>query len=383
MRPAPIRTDTSNAFAHHTMTVRVHGTIQDILDRNADYPDSIQKALRDLSAEIKADAPIPMLSPFAPDTPLWQSALDQHRHDTWLNTVWFFAETYFYRQIMERVRWWETGRDPFTPNKLEEYASPALWTLMEAALNLGGSPREKLEVGLAQALWGNRIDLSFAASREHGTTASMDDLIVDNAAQAVDQLLHGRGAVHLITDNAGTELAMDVVLIDRLLAGVADEVVVHLKMHPTFVSDAIVADVWAFLQILEARGELYAALSQRLRAAVDSGRLRLLPNFFWNSPYFLWDLPSGMRTGFQSARLVIVKGDANYRRVVGDAVWPADAPFAEATSYFPAPLLTLRTLKSDPVVGLPANMAEALDTLDAAWRVNGRRGVIQYAGGER
>src|SRR5689334_24644199 len=32
-----------------------------------------------------------------------------------------------------------------------------------------------------------------------------------------------------------------------------------------------------------------------------------------------------------------------FRSAVGDAIWPGDATFAEATAYFPAPLLCLRT----------------------------------------
>jgi hypothetical protein len=47
-----------------------------------------------------------------------------------------------------------------------------------------------------------------------------------------------------------------------------------------------------------------------------------------------------------------VKGDANYRRLIGDALWPHDTPFAHVLSYFAAPLLALRTLKSEVCVGL-------------------------------
>ena len=76
---------------------------------------------------------------------------------------------------------------------------------------------------------------------------------------------------------------------------------------------------------------------------------------------------------------MIFKGDANYRRHVGDALWQPETPFAEVTAYFPAPLLALRTLKSDAIVGLPPGLAERLDGEDAHWRVNGRRGVAQFA----
>jgi hypothetical protein len=77
------------------------------------------------------------------------------------------------------------------------------------------------------------------------------------------------------------------------------------------------------------------------------------------------------------ARLVIVKGDANYRRLVGDSRWPTTVPATEAIPYFPAPLVALRTLKSDPIVGLPPGLAEQLDAEDGEWRVNGKRGLIQ------
>jgi hypothetical protein len=40
----------------------------------------------------------------------------------------------------------------------------------------------------------------------------------------------------------------------------------------------------------------------------------------------------------------------------------------------------LRTLKSDAVVGLPADQMRRLDSADRDWRINGRRGVIQTGG---
>jgi hypothetical protein len=90
-------------------------------------------------------------------------------------------------------------------------------------------------------------------------------------------------------------------------------------------------------------------------------------------------MPPRFQQFFTGAALVVSKGDANYRRVVGDALWQPETPFADVTAYFPAPLLALRTLKSNPIVGLPAGLAERLDAEDATWRVNGRRGVAQFA----
>ncbi len=51
---------------------------------------------------------------------------------------------------------------------------------------------------------------------------------------------------------------------------------------------------------------------------------------------------------------------------------------SEAVADFPAPFVAMRTLKSDPIVGVPPYLAEEnLEAEDPSWRVNGKRGVIQ------
>jgi hypothetical protein len=77
--------------------------------------------------------------------------------------------------------------------------------------------------------------------------------------------------------------------------------------------------------------------------------------------------------------VVVVKGDANYRRVVGDALWPPAAAFGTACDYLAAPVTCLRTMKSDPVLGLAPGLAETLDATHPDWRIDGQRGVIQAA----
>jgi uncharacterized protein with ATP-grasp and redox domains len=376
-RPPMIRTDTSNAFAHNTMKVRVPRIIREVQELNPDYPDNIRRALDRLCDGMERNERIPMLDLPAPDYDEWLPRYRAHEGHTWLNTDWFFAEIFFYRLLIQAVRWWETGRDPFAPKKAEELASEALWSLVNQALSIEQEMpmEERLVMLLHSALWGNRIDLSFPASMAHGHEVVDDDLLVDDSLSAVRQLLQARGVVHVIADNTGSELAMDMVLVDALLEHVAEEVVLHVKVHPTFVSDATVNDVYALVDALEDEAR---HLGKRLRDAITAGRLRLAPDAFWNSSHLLWELPPRLFETFRNAALVVVKGDANYRRTVGDALWPADTPFADVTHSFPAPLVALRTLKSDAIVGLPGGMAEQLDGIDSLWRVNGRRGVIQF-----
>ena len=374
-RPPAIRTDTSNAFAHHSMRVRVPRIISEIQTQNSDYSGPIMDSLNTLRENIENNRPISMLELPAPDYDQWAAEYAAYEKDTWLDTDWFFAETFLYRHVIQAVRWWETGRDPFASNKAQELESDGLWSLLGTMLAAKGALDERLLAHIHAAIWGNRIDLSYMVSAEKGAVATHDDLLVDDSEIVVRHLHDTSGTIHVIADNAGTELAMDLLLIDTLLEAHADPIVLHLKLHPTFVSDATVSDVLSFVDRLLSSEQ--RAFGQRLQAALTGGRLRLAPDSYWNSSKFLWDMPPRLWRTFQDARLVIVKGDANYRRMVGDAIWPTEMPFSTVMAYFNAPLLALRTLKSDPIVGLPPGLATSLEGIDPEWRVNAQRGLIQ------
>jgi hypothetical protein len=297
--------------------------------------------------------------------------------ERWLAAEWFYAELAFYRELLDAFRYWETGRDPFDPFKEEEIAGARLWQRLDRVLELPRASRAERLAGLLDAcLWGNRVDLSYtvAASRDHVQDA---DLLADDRAQAVPLLSADGAHVHVVLDNAGTELCLDLVLVDAILEAPRTRVTLHLKIEPTFVSDATPRDLWRFLGALGARGGEPARLASRLRAAFDEERLRMVPDAFWSGPDFMSAAPLHVSGALAGATLALFKGDANYRRVVGDAVWPADTPFAEACKDLGYPLLCLRTMKSDAVLGLRPGLAEQLDNEDPRWRVDGRRGVAQ------
>lgn len=379
-RPAPIRTDSSDAFANDTMKRRVPNIIRETQELNPDYSDEIQDALDALRQEIEGDAPIRAI-----DDPVWAALLARHAGETWLHSEWFFAEVYFYRLLIEAVQWEQSGRDPFAPKKIAEIRSEALRQSLEAALAETGEDR--LHELLGHAVWGNRVDLSYAVAATHGRQGAEGDLLVDDRAAVVQHLLsRDPGEVHIILDNAGTELALDLVLVDALLDGFAERVVLHAKRHPTFVSDATFDDVLIFIAEMTGRGDLTRGYGEagkevgtRLQYALLDGRLLVEPDIFWNTAWFMWEMPPRFSDFLGRAALVISKGDANYRRIVGDARWQPDTPFAEVVQYFPAPLLAMRALKSNPIAGLPTGMAERLDAEDANWRTNGKRGIAQFA----
>ena len=281
-----------------------------------------------------------------------------------------------YRQIADITEYWVTQVDPFWPHKREQYQSVAHAVAAQQAdtASRTAAPFEALSLA---SVFANRIDLSHAAAHEQG--------VRDNQ----ELLRTRRGPVHLVLDNAGTELTVDLFLTRNLLERLGLPVILHVKQHPAFVSDVVPSDVSWLLgtTYADASRSLWRtwgsdALSCRdyLRDAVRKDQLQVHAHEFWNGPRSLWQLPADLVSQFRAARLVIMKGDAHYRRALGDALWPLDATFPSTTAYFPAPLLALRTLKSDPVVGLCRSTIETLQGQDPTWRTNGQRGLACLGG---
>lgn len=373
----PIRTDESFTFAHTTMKTRLPSMIRDLQAKN-EFSIAINQALDELHQFMLNDAPLPNQNYLAPDANIWMADFEAHQDETWQSSEWFFAEMLFFREVINRVQYWQTGLDPYRVIKTEELYSDSLQQQLKLALSIEGSPQERLKSALQYALWGNRIDLSLPEAMAHGVVANADDLLIDDSHTAVDAILQREGAVHIITDNFGTELAMDLVLIHQLIM-LNIPVIVHLKMNPTYVSDATSADVRWMLQALPEISSDFTPLVQQLETSLQTGLLRLQPDFFWHSSRFYDELPSHIRMAFSHARIIISKGDANYRRALKDTIFDVEEAFANIVSEIPAPFLALRTLKSDPIVGITRAKAQSLTTLDKNWRTNGKRGLIQFA----
>jgi hypothetical protein len=381
--PGPIRTDGSNAFANHTMRVRVPAIIRQTLTVNPTLPPAERDALEALRDEIEhgeAIKPLPARPVTRPDTRDWYRAYAARAGESWHGTDWFFAETFAYRRLIEAVRYFETELDPFLPMKRAEYAGEQHQRLFELALGVSGTRDERLHSLIGMDLWGNRVDLSYAESQTHGMDTAEDDLLADDRERIMKRLHDHPGVVHVVADNAGSELTLDLTLIDALLYDDwARNVVLHVKFHPTFVSDATAADVHTFINACArgAYGLQARSFGVRLQTAAGEGRFSLGAHTYWTSAQLWWEMPDRPLTMLREASLTVVKGDANYRRVVGDAYWPHETPFAQVVAHVGIPVACIRTLKSDPLVGLAAGAADRLETADERWRWSGRRGVIQ------
>ncbi|MGB7339757.1 MAG: ARMT1-like domain-containing protein [Phototrophicaceae bacterium] len=377
MQANPICTDKRFPFAHDTMKTRIPEIIRDIQARNT-FSEHINHALDDLYHSLMTNAVLPPPDYLAPDASLWQVDFADKTSLRWQSIEWYFAEMHFFREIINRVQFWQTGHDPYHAMKNDELYSAGFKAQLTYALTIDGHPDDVLREMLHLSLWGNRIDLSLPDAMAHGQHVDADDLLIDESDAVVATILDGQGAVHIITDNFGTELAMDLMLMTQLVR-LGLLVIVHVKMNPTYVSDATAADIRWMLTALPKIAPESNEMVATLQAAINRGQLRVQPDFFWHTSRFYDDLPSHIHKAFSQARVIISKGDANYRRAVYDTIWDVETNFSAIVAPIPAPFVALRTLKSDPIVGITHSQAAMLDREDSRWRVNGKRGVIQFS----
>lgn len=361
-----------------------------------------QRAALDALLEETLHGTVTPLPPEADGAELWNGPWDQGHYGVgWTEAPFLWAESYFYRRLLGATGYaadgaadavtvrdgaWR-GVDPFAPFKAAELADAAVEGQLAAFDTLasgsgaggGASAQARTDALLLGALWGNRADLGFliTAAEHEG-----DRPLVADDREALHALLRASGArgghLALVADNAGRELIPDLLLAAHLLeTGRAATLALYVKPHPYYVSDAVTSDVLAALGRIAAGPGAAAAAGNRLWAALGEGRLEIRTDPYFCSPLTYDAMPEPLRAEFASAALTLVKGDLNYRRLVGDRHWAPTTPFAEVTAYFPGPVAALRTLKSDVAVGLDPATVAALDGSGERWRTSGEHALIQ------
>ncbi|MEU8750276.1 damage-control phosphatase ARMT1 family protein [Streptomyces chartreusis] len=311
---------------------------------------------------------------------------DAYTGRSWFEVPWLWSESYFYRQLLEAVGYFAPGPwqgiDPFRPSKLAELDAPETDEELSALDALAGRPTDEQDRALLHgSLWGNRADLGFRLSAAHDETSADTPPLVADDSDTLWSLLptSGTATLALIADNAGRELVPDLLLIAHLLTqGRIARAVLHIKPYPYYVSDATHADVLDALRRLTSAPGAAATYGRTLWSALTDGRLTVRAHPFSGGPLPYAEMPGDLREELGAATLTVLKGDLNYRRLVGDRLWPPTTPFGDVTAYFPGPVAALRTLKSDVITGLSARTEAALVAAEGQkWRTGGTHALIQ------
>jgi uncharacterized protein with ATP-grasp and redox domains len=402
--PSPLLGSEVGTFTEYTVTQRMPAIARRVIAEN-NFPENINACLRQLASELPSEPLSPLLHDTGADFSGWVKYLEPFKGQRWIDVPWFLAETYFYRLILEITNYFRPGElqgvDPFQLQK-----NKGLETSIDSTIALciqlnqwlaDAQKQDKLNqtalIGLLYfGLWGNRVDLSLWSALESDGFANANaersrfdiqsqqaHILVDDAAKVTELLTSKGKRIDFVIDNAGFELVCDLCLVDFLLgSGIANQVKLHLKPHPTFVSDAMIKDVLHTIEFLAASNhEDVTLFAKRLQENIASERLILCEDYFWTSPLAFWKIPDTLKSDLSTANLIVIKGDANYRRLLGDRHWDFSTNFADIVSYFSVPIVALRTLKSEVVAGLKPQVIEEVAKSDSDWLTNGQWGVIQ------
>lgn len=399
--PPPLMMSEEGSFAHVTLIQRMPAIVQRVIDEN-DFSTAVVENLEILIQELPYGI-VRSLNDQGSDVAAWNKYLEPFVGQRWLDIPWFFAEVYFYRRILEATHYFLPGSfqgvDPYEYQKRRGLET-AMDSIEELSVRVNdwsntqqqeGSKSDRNTALLALlyfALWGNRADLSLwpinsVESEESRQEIHLEQshILVDDTSQLVDRIANFDGVrIDFIVDNAGFELVCDLCLADFLLTSqVAKTIYLHLKPHPTFVSDATITDVHATLESLAVENNKdVQSLTRRLQDHIAQNRLLCRDDFFWTAPLVFWEMPEELKHELAQSCLILAKGDANYRRCLGDRHWSFTTFFQDIVCYFPAPFVALRTLKSEVAAGLQLDQVETLNREDPQWLTNGQWGVIQF-----
>lgn len=347
---------------------------------------------------------------------------------SWLQLPWFFVENWMYKLVLD-ICVVKKGHDdddddgetvitdPFEQQKIESLdqafesgsVSVIARTVQHYLDKLSASSssdddqhedrREFLAYLIGADLWGNKADLSFSGgvvenndeeTHDHSTISKelRSQYIVDDDSElAINTIEKDEPqSYNFIVDNCGLELVCDLFFgycLNQVFH--AKHVTFYVKTQPVFVSDAMIKDVYYTIERMEQSKDAFIEKFGRLfRESIESGRWIIQSHKFFTSPTPFYQMDNDLYDKIaQSGQLTILKGDANYRRLFNDRNYDISERFEELVDNFPTDLLSLRTLKSDCLVGLSSEeqkqKAKSLYESDPEWRVNGKYGVISWS----
>ncbi|KAK9465681.1 hypothetical protein V1512DRAFT_277299 [Lipomyces arxii] len=356
-----------------------------------------------LKYEVEHDRELlPLEDDGLPDIAIYNEELQRQGPMTWCNAPWLYSECYLYRKLFgyqQMTKNWK-DYDIFARQKLDAFKGSET-AVAELAIRYkalseqldGSTSTEQLALLFREfidiSLWGNATDLSLLtnlsldqlqslqgakARKESEKNILVND--VDKAWEAISSVKGGQ--VDLVLDNAGFEFYTDIIFSLFLLdAGLADTIVLRPKSMPWFVSDVMPIDLPVLINTLasqtfftQARSELDYLVAQLMKYN-DEGKIIIRTSSFWTTSLPYWEIrENGVGGGHEvwqsllESKLVILKGDLNYRKLTYDSAWPRTSSFAVASgplSTNGVKLFSLRTCKADVVVGLPEGKEAELE----------------------
>ena len=316
------------------------------------------------------------------------------------------AEFYFFYHLLylyhEKKKLYDIIDDPYRSYKLEHLNdgndNNNFDALLSTFTSIFSNPSISPRGFLLGCLNMNSIDLSqlevnvkeFKNSNMPINDCSLFHEFIKNELGVINNNKDNKEFVaHLITDNSGFELLSDILLGSYLLhATKLTKIVFHVKRLPIFVSDTIMSDVVDAFRVLNSKLNdctYFKIINETadeqvyICESIPNKKLVFLVGDQWHRETLFQELSIFNKwNNDESCSLIIVKGDLNYRRLVGDNHWKVTESINDRVSYIHKPLLIIRSLKSNVVLGVDNERYKLYSDKVPNWKVSGDYGIIQF-----
>lgn len=297
----------------------------------------------------------------------------------------FESEVLFYHVLLAQKEYFKNKNNFFAIKKDTDYANEhdSYRKELENLFNQGNyyqnikdqrekflSKQEDFRAILNYSLTANTGDLSqLEINRPDSVRILHDD--TDKCFNFIISKKHKR--FDIICDNSGAELFSDIYLaVFMIVHDYVNKVVLHVKSYPYFVSDATIDDFGRLVNILtknKSNSQLLELLSKK--------KIEVKTHKFWTEAKYFDELPKNLGINKNTTDLLIVKGDLNYRRLVGDKNWKSTDSFEKRCLIKDIPVIAPRVLKSDVLVGVEPIFVSMAKAQDKKYKTDGKWGVIQ------
>lgn len=314
------------------------------------------------------------------------------------------AEYYFYYHLLylyhEKKKLYDIIEDPYRCYKLKHLndgkGNNSFDALLSKFKSIFSNPAVSPHGFLLGCLNMNSIDLSqleVNVREFKNSNMPIDDssifhrFITKELSEIRDNGDNQELVAHLITDNSGFELMSDILLASYLLHTTKlTKIAFHVKRLPIFVSDTIMSDVVDAFKVLNSKlkdSTQFSMIKESVNEqvyiceAIPNKHICFIVEDQWHRETLFQNLSifNSWNTD-NSCSLIIVKGDLNYRRMVGDKHWNPTDSIIDRVSYIHKPILIIRSLKSNVVLGV-SNEKQYSDNAPN-WKVSGDYGIIHF-----
>ncbi|MBN2657271.1 MAG: protein-glutamate O-methyltransferase family protein [Spirochaetales bacterium] len=363
-----IMTSKEGSFARFTIESRVPEILKGLRENNPFTPSTGLK-LKELQDSIPNGRLLPLNPDYPFSSPINQ-VLEEHPDYNWLNAPFLFVENYLYHCIADSCGYFENGFDYFLYKKEADIRRNL--DKVAGYLHDIESVDTFPEICLLN-LMGNKADLS--QSDSYYSAQATSQLLIDHRDNASEKIAACK-QVDIVLDNAGEELFFDLLLVQWLFKkGGVQQIRLHFKSMPYFVSDALISDYRLLLNLLSERDDTLWFVTE-MNNYEKKGKLILESDPFWSSGQLYSSLSGNLYSHLIHSDLIIFKGDLNYRRLVGDHYWPYEKETASLINYFKTDVLISRILKCEVMAGVAPEMIPHRETTD--WMYSGNYGQIEF-----